>query len=406
MYRDFARISLRSLRKRGLRSWLTMIGIFIGVALFVSLISLGQGLQNAINNQFDIMGADKIYLQPATSYGGAPGTSTFKFTDNDKKVVASTDGVKKYSTYNYKIGRIEYKDYLLYGYLMGMPTNEEKKLIEEFGNYDVEKGRWIKSGDKYKANIGWDLANVPNILGPKPLKIGDKLLIENHYFEIVGSISRVGNPGDDRTIIIPMDTYNEIYGIDDEYDFILAQVKEGVEPLEVAEKIKKELRKERDEEEGEESFSVETSENFREAFNDIFNIVNYFVAGLAFISLLVGGVGIMNTMYTAVLERTKEIGIMKAIGARNSDLLKLFLIEASLIGMIGGLVGIIMGFGASKFVEFVIKEGFGFTLLSVRFNVPLMSLVFGFSMIFGGMAGVFPARQASMQKPVDALRYE
>ncbi|MBN1502491.1 ABC transporter permease [Candidatus Woesearchaeota archaeon] len=381
-----------------------MIGIFIGVALFVSLISLGQGLQNAINEQFDIMGADKIYIQPMSL--GAPGTGNIKLTEKDKDLVASTQGIYKYSSYNYKVGRIEYKDYLLYSYIMGMPTNEERDLIEEFGNYDVEQGRWIKKGDKYKVNIGWDFAHVPNILGPKVLKLGDKLIIETYEFEIVGVISRVGNPGDDRTLIIPMETFKEIYDTGEEYDFILAQVKPGVEPSKVAEDIKKELRKEKDEEEGEESFDVQTSENFRESFNDIFSIVNYFVAGLAFISILVGGVGIMNTMYTAVLERTKEIGIMKAIGARNSDILKLFLIEAGLIGFIGGVVGIITGFGASKFVEFVIKNLLGFQMLSVEFNWLLMGLVVIFSICFGGMAGVLPARQASQQKPVDALRYE
>ncbi len=403
MYKDFLKISTASLRKRGIRSWLTMIGIFIGVALFVSLISLGQGLQNAVNEQFEIMGTDKIVVQPRSS-GAMVGN--IKLTDDDKKIVDSTKGIIKFSAWNFKLGRVEYDDFLIYTYVMGMPTNEEMELIEEFGNYDVEQGRWIRSQDKFKANIGWDFNHVPNILGPKTINVGDKIIIEGHEFDVVGIIGRVGNPQDDRSIIIPMDTYNEIYGIVDEYDFIIAQTGPGEEPSDVADDLKRKLRRERGEEEGEESFEVQTSQNYMETFNNIFNIVNYFVAGLAFISLLVGAVGITNTMYTAVLERTKEIGIMKAIGARNSDILKLFLIEAGLIGMIGGIIGIAIGYGFSKLVELIIKQGFGLELLSVRFNTELMILVFVCSIIFGGLAGALPARQASEQKPVDALRYE
>ncbi|MBD3203810.1 FtsX-like permease family protein [Candidatus Woesearchaeota archaeon] len=404
MYKDFVKISVRSLRKRGLRSWLTMIGIFIGIALFVSLISLGQGLQNAINEQFDIMGSDKIFIQPLSF--GAPGTGNIKFYEDDKEVVGSVEDIDKFAAWNFRIGRIEHKDYLMYNYVMGLPTNEEMELIEEFSNYGIEQGRWIRKGDRYKANIGWDLANVPNILGPKTLKTGDKLVIEEQEFEIIGIVTRVGNPSDDRSVFISLETFEDLYDVDKEYDFIIAQAKPGVDPEEVASELKRKLRDERDEEEGEETFEVQTSENFRESFNDIFAIVQYFVAGLAFISMLVGGVGIMNTMYTAVLERTKEIGIMKAIGARNSDILKMFLIEAGLIGLIGGTIGIIIGFSASKFVEFIIKNVLGFELLSVRFNIPLMAMVFLFSILFGAVAGVFPAKQASEQKPVDALRYE
>ena len=173
----------------------------------------------------------------------------------------------------------------------------------------------------------------------------------------------------------------------------------------MAENIKEELRDSRDEDEGEETFSVQTFEQLLEQFNDILGIVSIVLIGIAAISIVVGGVGIMNTMYTSVLERTKEIGIMKAVGAKNSNIMTLFLIESGMIGLAGGMIGIGIGIGLSKIVEIVASEA-GFLPIKAYLGAPLLLGALAFSFIIGAASGTFPAMQASKMKPVDALRYE
>jgi putative ABC transport system permease protein len=153
-------------------------------------------------------------------------------------------------------------------------------------------------------------------------------------------------------------------------------------------------------------FTILTPEELLATFGIILNIITAFLAGIAAISLLVGSIGIANTMYTSVLERTKEIGTMKAIGARNSDIMLIFLIEAGLLGAIGGVMGILLGMGISKLIEFIVLNILGSNLLKVQFNIYLIVGSFAFSFLIGAFSGLFPARQASRLNPVDALRYE
>jgi len=138
----------------------------------------------------------------------------------------------------------------------------------------------------------------------------------------------------------------------------------------------------------------------------VLDIVQAVLVGIAAISLLVGGIGIMNTMYTSVVERTKEIGIMKAIGARNEDILYIFLFEAGLLGLVGGLIGVIIGFGLSKGAEYIATISLGTNLLQASVDIWLVLGALLFSFVVGIASGVLPAYQASKLKPVDALRYE
>ncbi|MFH1823570.1 MAG: FtsX-like permease family protein, partial [archaeon] len=139
---------------------------------------------------------------------------------------------------------------------------------------------------------------------------------------------------------------------------------------------------------------------------DIFGIVQAVFIGIAAISLVVGGIGIMNTMYTAVLERTREIGIMKAVGARNRNILTLFLIESGILGLVGGAIGVLIGIGLSTGVAFVAAQALGTTFLRAVFPWYLIVGALAFSFGIGSLSGILPAIQASRLKPVDALRYE
>jgi putative ABC transport system permease protein len=189
-------------------------------------------------------------------------------------------------------------------------------------------------------------------------------------------------------------------------DVILIQVKEGENVTEVSKEIEKSLRRYRGITEKTQDFTVSTPEELLESFQIILKIITAFLVSIAGISLVVGAVGIANTMYTSVVERTREIGVMKAIGAKNSDIAQIFLIESGLLGLVGGIIGVILGYLISKIVEIVAVNQLNTNLLQVASPWYLVTgcLFFGFAI--GALSGVFPAIQASKTNIVDALRYE
>lgn len=396
---DFFRISTKNLLKRRLRSWLTMVGIFIGIAAVVALISLGEGLQASIDAEFKELGTDKIIISPAGSIFGAGGVNAL--SEDDIDLLQGVRGVESAAGYLFTTAQIEVGDEIFYYIVAGFPTDPEQlELMLDF--YDLAEGRMLRKGENKKAVIGHDYAFSPAF--EKNVDVGDKITIKDETFDIVGRFERIGNAADDRTVVIPMDTARDLLGIDERIDSIFVKAKAGSQPAEVAQRIEREMRRDRDQKEGEEDFSVQTFDEFLESFLSIINIVTTFLAFIAAISLLVGGIGIMNTMYTAVIERTKEIGIMKAIGAKNSDVLTLFLIESGMLGMAGGLIGVIIGAVFSTVAATIATAAGGFTL-KASFPLWLVGGAFLFSFLVGCLAGFVPAYQASRKHPVDALRY-
>jgi putative ABC transport system permease protein len=401
MILDYVKFAYRGIKKRRLRSYLTMIGIFIGIAAVVALISLGQGLQVAIEEQFEKAGADKVIITPgrgaAAAFGGIGAADNFY--DRDVDIVGDTRGVDKVGGLLYKEARVEFKDEIQYTFVIGVPDELD---LEDFAA-DIEHGRNLEEGDGYKALVGYLIYH--DDFFEKSVRIRGNIKIEDEDFEVVGSVDRVGNRQDDTQIYIPVETAQE--GFDEEgFSTIVARAKEGVDPGEVADEITKELRKDRDLKEGEEDFSVQTFEQLMETFSNILGVVQTVIVGIAAISLLVGGIGIMNTMYMTVLERTKEIGVMKAIGAKNSHIMQIFLIESGIYGLIGGAIGVAIGIGLAKMTEFIAFYALGTTLLRASIAPTLIIGALLFSFFVGILSGVAPAFRASKLRPVAALRYE
>jgi len=236
----------------------------------------------------------------------------------------------------------------------------------------------------------------------KKVQLRDKIVINGQEFKVIGVWEAIGNSYDDRVIAMPEDTFREVFNKSEEVDFIYARVAAGIELKGVASDAERALRGHRDVKLGQEDFRIETPEELLESFGTILIIVQVVIVGIAGISLVVGGIGIANTMYTSVLERTKEVGIMKAIGARNNDILILFLLESGMIGLMGGIIGVILGAGLS-FGAAAIGQN---ALLNAHFPWWLIVGALVFSFVIGTLFGTLPARQASMKKPVDSLRYE
>ena len=402
--KDYFLLAFNNLKRRRLRSWLTMIGIFIGIAAVVALISLGQGMQNAIEEQFEQLGKDKIIIQSKGSgtFGSATSHS-LALTEDDLEVVQNVKGVKWALGMIYQVGQVEFKKEIQITYIIGMEP-EDVKLMSEIQSFEIKDGRWFKSGDKYKVVVGYNHGYKD--IWKREIEVGDTMIIEGEEFKVIGIVDKIGNRYDDSQVYAPKEIMKNLLGTEEELGMIMAKIDSGFNPEDVAETIERKLRKFRDEKEDQQTFIIQTSEQLLESFQNIFGVIQAVLVGIAAISLLVGGIGIMNTMYTAVIERTKEIGTMKAVGARNSHVLIIFLFESGLLGLVGGAIGIAIGYGLAKSAEYGATMALGTNLLQASFPWYLILGALGFSFVIGTLSGIFPAMQASKLRPADALRYE
>ncbi len=406
MFKDYLLIPLKEIRRRPLRSWLTLIGVIIGMAAVISLITLGNGLENAVAEQFAALGNDKLIISAkGSALTAGLSIDAVKITEKDHEIVKAVDGVKKTAGFVYSTANIEFNDRVRFFFIFGTPDDpEERLLIGETNSLKLLKGRVLDKGDKYKAVLGYDYLNSG--LFDKALEVGDKILIKGQEFKVIGFWQKIGSPPDDRSITINLDTYADLFEIDDELGIIIAQTQPGEDPNLVAASIEKELRKSRGLKEGKEDFKVETPEQLAATFTIILDIIQVVLVGISIISLLVGGIGIMNTMYTVVLERTKQIGVLKALGAQNKHILYLFLVESGFYGLFGGLIGAIIGISFAKLVELFFTLFVGPSFLSIKISFTLILLTLIFSLSVGCLSGIAPARKAAKLNPVDSLRYE
>jgi putative ABC transport system permease protein len=404
MLTDLFKLSLNNLRRRKLRSWLTLLGIFIGIAAVVALISLGQGLQTAITGQFSTLSTDKLTIQNSGTGFGPPGSTVVKkLNDHDIKVIEGVRGVELTVTRIIRVVRTEYNSAVSFSYMADIPEDRTKmNMVYDAAQVKVDKGRLLEPGDFGKIIIGSDVADEKTF--NKQIDIGKKIKINGKDFEVIGILKRGSTFQINDVILMLNKDMEDLLNLNNKVDIIIAQVANGEKPEEVKVRIENALRKDRSEKIGEEDFSVQTPLEAISAVNNILSAVNIVVIGIAMISLIVGGIGIANTMYTSVLERNKEIGTMKAIGAKNSDILYIFVIESGLLGLVGGIIGVIIGSGAALGVSLIANSFFESEIITVNLSIPLIIFAVGFSFLIGIVSGVVPSYQASKLKPVDALR--
>jgi putative ABC transport system permease protein len=405
MILEFFKLGLKNLKNRKLRSWLTMLGVFIGIAAIIALLSLGQGLKNAIDEQFESMGRDKIMITPGQSLGLDASAGQLILSEDDRDLVNGIIGVDITSGFLYKAIPVKYKAEQQTVFVMGVyTTGEEIEVVKSMQSWEILEGRELSKTDKYKALVGCLYAKDDGVF-EKGISLKENVEILEKNFRVVGFMTCIGNNQDDSNVYIPMDVAREIFNEPDKLDMLFVKVKEGFSPQLVADKVNTKMRRDRDLKEGEENFSVQTSEQLIEVFGSILAIIQFVLVGIAGISLLVGGIGITNTMYTSVLERTREIGLMKAIGARRRYILVLFLIESGLMGAVGGIIGVIFGLAIAFGVELFAKAS-GFVYLNVQVSPWLVLFGVGFAYIVGSIAGLLPAIKAIKMQAVDALHYE
>lgn len=398
MLKDYINFSIKNIKNRKLRSWLTVIGIVIGVAAIISLITISQGMQNAIEEQFEMLGTNRLFIAPKGFTG--LGSSSQGLTEDDVKTLKSMSEFDYVTPGLYGTAQVEFHDEIKFLTIQSVPAKDYEIFYKDAG-IDIIDGRIFRVGDKgaRTALLGYRVAYAD--VFDDTIGVRNKITINNEDFKVVGILEEIGNSQDDNSINIDIDTYREIFNEPDKVDAITATVKPGLNMDEVKKKTEKVLERARNDE----NFQVMTSANIMEQINAVLSIIQVVLVGIAAISLLVGSVGIMNSMYTSVLERTKEIGIMKSIGAKNSDILYLFMIESAIIGLIGGIFGILLGVGIAYLTGFIAKQA-GFALLKIVLDYKIVIFGLIFAIGLGVISGILPARQASKLKPVDALRYE
>lgn len=405
MVKDILKYSTSSLWNRKTRSFLTILSIMIGITAIFALSSFGLGIQFFVEDMAKQMGTDKIMIMPK-DYITALGESNVEFTNEDLDFLKKIRGVDEVTGMIMTSGKVKFKDYKeIYPYVSGMSTDtKEKRLVEEmFVGYGLEKGRALKKGDVLKAALGYNYL-IPNKVFKKPVSVGDKIEINDVEVEVVGFYEEIGNPQDDINVYLSLEGAKEVLGKEN-YFFILLRSAPDQDPTKLADKIKERFRKYKGQKKGEEDFFIQTFEEVMETYTSVMNILVGILVLIALISVFVAAVNIMNTMYTSILERTREIGVMKSIGAKNRFILFIFMAESGILGLIGGVVGILFGYGIAK-LGGLIATYYGIGMLQPAFPLWLIigCLLFAFSV--GTGSGLLPSIQASKLNPVDALRYE
>ena len=395
--------ALQNFRKRKLRSGLTILSILIGITAIFALLSFGIGIQRYVDTVADEAGRDKLFVQAKGI--GAPGTDeNFFLSKDDVDFVGKIKGVNEIVGMYFKAGEIKFDEQKKFYFVIGVDTGNIDFIEESFA-VDVISGRRLKKGDADKAVLGYNYQLKDKIF-KNPIRLGDKIEINSKKFEVVGFHDEIGNPQDDANVFVTKEAFEMFYpDSKDKFSFIMISSQRGIAPSDLAISIEDKLRKHKDQDKGKEDFFVQTFEDALATFTTVINVINGMLLLIALVSLVVAFVNIMNTMYTAILERTKEIGVMKAIGAKNSDILIIFVVEAGLIGLIGGLLGVLLGYIISS-IGGSIAAASGFALLKPAYPLALIIGCLFFSLLVGAAAGFFPARRASKLKPVDALRYE
>ena len=372
MLKDLFTLAFKNLKHRGVRSWLTLLGIFIGVTAVVALISLGNGLQLAVSSQFGVSQTEIISVQAGgVSGAGPPGVGvvnplTSKEFEAIEKLSSVKNAVKRYIA----SGKLEYNDKVVFGYATSIPDGEDMDFIYEQLEKEPVAGRFLKDGERGKVFLGYNFYVDKVGLG-KEIILGKSVLINDKKFEVVGILDKKGSFIFDNAVYMNEEDVLELFDYNDKIDVIAVQPTSKDELDRTKLDVEKTLRKVRNVDIGEEDFQVSTPEASLGQIKSILTGVQIFIVFVASISIFIGAIGIVNTMTTSVLERKKEIGIMKSIGARNSHIFLQFFIESGLLGLLGGFVGIVFGtligiagiYGINNFIGGELKPSIDFALI-------------------------------------------
>jgi len=405
MFFENVKIALRAIGANKMRSILTVLGVMIGVAAVIAVVSLVQGMQYQISSQLENIGGTFVRIVPDFSRSrGNPFLPIPQLTFDDAEAISKAPAVAAVTPVF--LGNVSLKsgdtrhDTTLYAVNQSYP---------DIAHQYVDRGRFFTTLDeeakKRVAVIGAEAARSLNLDNP----VGKQIRVDNDNFTVVGMMEKrgamLGSDPDD-VVYIPFATAQVLYGPDQMKHLpILMQVRNREEIDLATSEVKEILRSRHHLKKGEPNdFQINSQEELLKTFSTIMNTTTGIMGGVVGIALLVGGIGIMNIMLVSVTERTREIGVRKAIGARRYDVLIQFLIEAVTLSGIGGIIGIAGGYGTASAVRLFLKKWIEFPPV----HTPLWAIVlaFTFCAVLGVIFGIYPAAKASKLDPIEALRYE
>ena len=394
--RDIVLLSVESLSERKFRFALNLIGILIGCAAVTGLVSITQGLSNNINEQLEIFGPQNIMVIPGQLQEG-------------RGIVGSTLGWRDLETIS-KIREVKVATPIIANKMVRFNMRGREYFVEVFGvtneyfeinkNAEIEDGRALLRTDNAVVVVGANIAQ-PLDEDEAIVDVGDRIKIEATVLDqqktltlrVIGIYSRTGGSFGadlDNSIGIPLRTAQQFFEVGGEFDYIMAQAESLDLVSDVVERIEEKLG---------DNVMVVSYESAQEMVGSVLGTIESVLGGIAAISLIVAGVGIINTMTVSVMERTREIGVLKAIGAKSSDVLLLFLSEAVMTGITGGIAGALFGVLLSQIIG-------DFINMPPDPSLSLVVSVVGFAVVTAVVSGLYPAWRASNLHPVEALRYE
>lgn len=401
---ECARSALNSIRAHGFRSLLTTLGIIIGVASVIATVSMVQGLSYSIGKQFEGLGANSLGVYASTPFSEQMKGRIARISQEDFELIFQrVDGISSITPILVSrfSSQVNYESKSAYGQIMGT-LDSYPQVYQSF----VKTGRFLTDSDDQTRRrvcvIGEDIRRDLD-LPENP--VGYFIDINGEWIKVVGLLEAKGEflgMKQDNIILLPYNTMRSLNGSQQQVDIQIQLTVAKLDDMDrVAERIRQLLRESHHVESGDDDFKVQSAEQLKSSINKVTDAITFVMGGIVSVSLLVGGIGIMNIMLVSVTERTREIGICKAIGAKRHFILLQFLMESLALCVLGGVVGVMIGYGM----------GAGLAQMIPNFppaHVPFwaISLSLGFSASIGLVFGIIPAAKAANLDPIESLRYE
>jgi putative ABC transport system permease protein len=404
--------SLESLNANKMRSILTVLGIVIGVAAVIAMLSIGRGASASITSRIESMGTNLVYVTPGStsesgvrSAAGSAGTLTL----DDANALAELPDVDAVASVTDSFVQIAYQGTNTNTRLMGVTPG-----YETVSSLTLEDGVFISDDDQKARKLVVVLGSsvAQNLFGGTGGVVGQKVRLNGQPYEVIGVLASKGGTGffnQDDQVFIPLSTaLNRLVG---GFRFrgsnVISEITVKASNSKVVDQVVNNvtllMRERHGTVEGADDFTVTSQEATLSAATQVTDTLTIFLGGIAAISLAVGGIGIMNIMLTTVTERTHEIGLRKAVGAKRRDILLQFLVEAMVLSLLGGLIGVLFGWGAAQLMG---QIQFGGSTITPVVGLDSIVLATMFSMAVGLFFGIYPATRAARLQPVEALRYE
>ena len=370
-------IAFKNVMRNKTRTFLTVLGILIGIGAIVGLGSIAEGINEAVQSGLELTAGKIIVTEKGSGFFGFTG----ELTDEDVEVIKEIGGIKEI------VPVLSYAEnlQLMKGaecYVIGIEPEKIEYFVGE--SIGMDDGRKLEEGDADVAIIGKDTADKYN------LGVGDTWTIKDRDFEIVGVIEKTNTPDIDSSIVVSLQDLQNLLDTDS-FQIIYVIPNDVKDTEKIAEEI----------EDSSDRLDAVTTKEFARQASQLVEKIRFFTVGIGAVAAVVGGLGVMNTMIMAVMERRREIGVMKAIGATNTMILKQILTESGVISLVGGVGGVVLGIA----VSIIIGKFAGGTIQAVV-TPWLVFEGLGFALLLGLLGGYYPARKASKLDPVEALRYE